>query len=510
MSLTEFIDGNRFSSASSRKVLRPAVIFALVIVYCFYADRTQIWNKYPKWFRSGDFLSLCVACLLIGILSIRRSYPPLTSGKPTRSSDQPFLSRDQTDEWKGWMQFIILIYHYTGASNVLWIYQIVRLLVASYLFMTGFGHTVYFYKKRDFSLRRVAAVLVRLNLLSCVLPYVMRTDYLFYYFAPLVSFWFLVVYFTMRIQSHRNHSVFLLLKIVASALLVTAFTKIPYILETVFMVLRFTCNIHWDAKEWRFRVWLDMFIVYIGMICAVIYVELSDASSKFSLGRSKALNYLRYIRHGAVVAAVIILPGYFALIHRSPDKYDYNWWHPWMAFLPVVSFVILRNSHRILRNHHSAVFAWLGRCSLETFTLQFHIWLAGDTRGLLDLGIFKGSHAWSLNFATTTVIFLYVSWNVAAATGIITGWILDSPLGKSENENSVGDERKDSEALLPLRMNGNTAISGSAVGGTEVKGNIRKGLFSRTDLFSDDLRRRIGLIFGIMWFMNVVSSIHMP
>ena len=38
------------------------------------------------------------------------------------------IDRDQIDEWKGWMQMVILVYHMTGASVSVPIYLHVRLV----------------------------------------------------------------------------------------------------------------------------------------------------------------------------------------------------------------------------------------------------------------------------------------------------------------------------------------------------------------------------------------------
>ena len=94
------------------------------------------------------------------------------------------LHRDQTDEWKGdsyesrnlgtikpfrpylyfqlgWMQLVILIYHYTGASkNSIPIYMFIRVLVSSYVFLNGFGHFFYVWLKGDTGIKRFLQVLI--------------------------------------------------------------------------------------------------------------------------------------------------------------------------------------------------------------------------------------------------------------------------------------------------------------------------------------------------------------
>lgn len=411
------------------------------------------------------------------------------------------------------MQSLILIYHYTGGSRILEIYEVIRLLVASYLFMTGFGHTVFFFKRGDYSFRRCASVLVRLNLLSCSLPYIMRTDYLFYYFAPLVSFWYIVIYLTMGVWRSRNASLrFLLSKILLSAILVTALTRTPGILDMLFLLLRYTCGIKWNVIEWRFRVSLDMYIVYVGMISGILYAKISD--SLHGDGSSEgSVNPIRKHFYGwriaSIAGALVILPGFWMITRRSPNKYDYNWWEPYVSWLPIVSFVILRNSSRHLRNFHSSIFAWLGRCSLETFTLQFHIWLAGDTKGLLSLGVARpdGTHVagrWQ-EFAVITLIFLWVSWHVASATSVVTSWIIDPKVGRQDFEIEESPTSEQNQALELPRSKSHNQLKGTprSHAGDRQIANRPVDRFAKT--LRENLKLRIGIMLGTMWIFNMVG-----
>ena len=482
------------------KVSYVTLPLAFALCYSYFADRTHFFGKAQKEYSPVDFRLLCLFTLTLGILSIRRSSSPAQ-----KMTDQSFLSRDQTDEWKGWMQFIILIYHYTGASKILEIYAFIRILVASYLYMTGFGHTMFFYQKKDYSLRRCASVLIRLNLLTSILPYVMGTDYLFYYFAPLISFWYLVIYLTMRVGCTKNTSiVFIGGKILISAVLTTTLTRTPGVFEKIFFFLEKSCRIHWNVTEWRFRLQLDAYIVYVGMICGILCINISSVLrgdptelKVFSFIRQ----YWRLVRLTAVGLALIILPTYWHLARRSQNKYSYNRWVPFVSCLPILSFVILRNHNRHARNFHSSVFAWLGRHSLETFTLQFHIWLAADTKGLLALNIFGGNQnyingRWA-EFALLTVIFLWVSWHVATTTTLITSWIIDPSAMRSNNET----EGADSKMKLPQ---------------TKVYVHLDKPLRDETDqrkwkarlygFLKEDLRVRLAIISGGLWCLNQVAN----
>lgn len=68
-----------------------ALSFAAALIYV--ADRTGFWLKEQKQFDPWTFGFLALLSLAAGLLSVKRA-----------DNDLGFLNREQTDEWKGWMQ----------------------------------------------------------------------------------------------------------------------------------------------------------------------------------------------------------------------------------------------------------------------------------------------------------------------------------------------------------------------------------------------------------------------
>lgn len=126
----------------------------------------------------------------------------------------------------------------------------------------------------------------------------------------------------------------------------------------------------------------------------------------------------------AICASMVCLIWFFVFELFQQSKFTYNAWHPYISPLPVLAFVVLRNATPVLRSTYSSVFAFIGRCSLETFIIQFHLWLAGDTKGVLL--VIPGTSWRPVNFILSTVMFIFISDQMARATTVLTGWICGS------------------------------------------------------------------------------------
>ncbi|KAI6047704.1 10 TM acyl transferase domain found in Cas1p-domain-containing protein [Pisolithus marmoratus] len=480
----------------------PTAVFGATLCIIYLADRTGLWLKEQKEFSPLAFAFLVLTSLFVGMVTLHRG-----------DKDLGFLNRDQSDEWKGWMQMAILIYHYFGASKISGIYNPIRVLVAAYLFMTGYGHTTFYLKKADFSFLRIAQVMVRLNLLTLALVYTMNTDYLSYYFTPLVSMWFMIIYATMAIGSQLNDNTsFLVCKILSSMAMFAVFMRLTWPLESLFTVLKQLFNIDWSVREWNFRVTLDQYIVYWGMLTAVAVVKIRE----HHLTEHFLWPMLVKIACGCSVLILLWFTG-FELAQES--KFTYNAWHPYISFLPITAFVILRNATPVLRSSSSRVFAFIGKCSLETFIIQFHFWLAGDTKGILL--IIPGARWRPLNFVLTSFVFIYVSHQVAWASGEITSWVCDQRRKTLPTTNREvlrqGPSEQGIEAVCLVRPGEDRSSSGEDCPETETPVHSQRWLKSLTRVAQYqstiikawehnqiEVEARVGLAILFMWIANIL------
>jgi hypothetical protein len=254
---------NRDASEPRSPLLNMRVgSLVLALLMCYYADRTQMMAKGSKLWQLKDLVALCILSVLIMLATVRHSGPCLSLSPTPEEADERFISRDQTDEWKGWLQLFILAYHWTGADSGS-IYVLYRLCVALYLFQIGYEQTFGCLEKNKFSFNRVAATLLRLNILSCALTYFMDTDYMLYYLSPLLSFWYLVIFTTLAIGGSNSDLQAVLVKICVSCLVASILLLGTPLTRWTINILRVSLQVEWNDEQWRQHVTVDMFVVIL-------------------------------------------------------------------------------------------------------------------------------------------------------------------------------------------------------------------------------------------------------
>ncbi|XP_074628505.1 N-acetylneuraminate (7)9-O-acetyltransferase-like [Acropora palmata] len=399
-------------------VMKSLFKLALIIFYFYLCDRTNLFFKEQKAYSHVVFVLVLVIILLLGV----RTWVP--------AQQTILLNRDQTDEWKGWMQLVILSYHYCGASKVLPIYVFVRLLVASYIFLSGYGHFSFFWNKGDFSFYRFCQVLTRMNILVAVLCLAMGRPYQFYYFVPLITFWFVLIYAVLAawpkvtaavVKENKKLYFPLLVKLFLLFAGITIIWSSPLLCQWIFSqwaIKELFVDENDSVREWWFRSWLDRYIALCGMLISLAYCSAKD----FRLidDNNKKILFSRPVGVVCVILSFVTLVGYTLQAFTCTSKVSCNETHSVASFIPITAFVLLRNVPGSLRSKFSKFYAWIGSISLELFIAQYHIWLAHDTKGVLVLIPDQPL----LNVVLTTFVFVCVSHEIHKVTGVLANALI--------------------------------------------------------------------------------------
>jgi N-acetylneuraminate 9-O-acetyltransferase len=386
-------------------------------------------------------------------------------GRETRNEDltqanaeSEFLSPEQTLEFKGWMMCMFLLYHYWDVKLV---YNLARILVAAYLFLTGYGNFLSLSKKAP-TLHKFCIAFVRINAFSALLMCVTRQSWMLYYICPLHTFWTAFVYIFFAVWPAANSDPKLrLAKLMLFLLALVFLYEIPSVTRLFYIPFFPLLAYKGAGDEWIFRSRLDAYVPWIGMLFAAFQPQVQDfvcALSKKS-GLASALpseSNVEMITENVDATTVdtesgqllstsasndtqlnntfftftsvisvyvnkfpLILWGFLvvlSLVHTFVilplPKTDYNETHRFTSFVPIISFLLLRNATPDLRKTTIAPLQLIGNMSLESYLLQFHVWLANNAKDIVVL--FPNFRL--VSFVIQTTIFLTLAYTAAAAT----------------------------------------------------------------------------------------------
>jgi len=247
-------------------ITRRLTALGALLLVVWFAENKPIFDHAIKEYHRSNFVILIVAFFVLGLVTIVKIKDGEEAERKEELECNLLLNRDQTEEWKGWMQYIFIIYHYTKAEEA---YDFVRVLVSCYVWMTGFGNFSFFFVKKDYSIARVWRLMWRLNFSALFLCLTVNNSPMLYYIVPLHTVYFLVVYATMVVQHKYNRTKwFPRLKIFLLALIIFVIWDVPGVMKNM-LTLFGLIPLSRDAHEFYFRTYLDHYSALFGMIFAL-------------------------------------------------------------------------------------------------------------------------------------------------------------------------------------------------------------------------------------------------
>ena len=249
----------------ARLILRSwAELFFILFVF-YVCDRTNTFPERTKSYSRDFFIAIFVTLAATAVI---RRYD--------KKQDECTAKQRANRGVEGWMQVLFLLYHYFKASEI---YNAIRIFIAAYVWMTGFGNFSYYHVRKDFSVGRFSQMMWRLNFFVLFVCIALRNDYVLYYICPMHTLFTLFVYFSLLVfKEHNTSTNMIVAKMVILIVLVYVIWEVPGVFTVLFKPFEWLLS-YTDPKkpdvnpmhEWFFRSGLDRYVWIYGMVCAFLH-----------------------------------------------------------------------------------------------------------------------------------------------------------------------------------------------------------------------------------------------
>ena len=303
------------------------------------------------------------------------------------------------------------------------------------------GNFSFFWIRKDYSLFRVCKMLFRLDFSVIVICAVVSNAYVVYYICGMHTYWFLSVYATMAVySSHNDHRGVMAVKFGLYALFNAIVFELPSVGRVIFGPLTFVLGlqrpdlaknstvVYEDGAlhEWLFRIGLDHWACFVGMLCAYNYPHWESFIRRIESDTRRlpmfGVQVVNVVKCAILLVMVGVFVFWYVMFGSESDKFVYNKHHPYTSPIPIITFIVVRNLWPTLRTHYIGLFAWLGKITLETYLSQLHIYLQSNAVHLITY--IDCSRYPLLNFLIATVIYLTVSFRLFHITNVLSSYYL--------------------------------------------------------------------------------------
>jgi len=152
------------------------------------------------------------------------------------------------------------------------------------------------------------------------------------------------------------------------------------------------------------------------------------------------------------------------------DKFVYNPMHPYIFWLPVAGWLMVRNSSKYLTELHSTALEFFGRITLETYVLQFHVFMCNNVQHIPQVIPGSGPDGpWALNFLNMLFcgcIFVPLAWWARKVTVSTQNAVVDLMKevrkgvdGIKDSDSELGDSEELEEVSLIKAENGESGAN---------------------------------------------------